>query len=205
MVKVGYFKTWKEVMFKPMDFFAKLPKKEKYAAGSKFFLKTYALMLLIIGVLAFLIFGIIFSVMGLIGSGNVFGLIFGTAGMVMVVLGILIGLPVILLMSWLMLFAGAGIIHLFVLLLGGKQGYVETFKVLAYSTAPALFGFIPLIGHAAAIYSIILQVFGIHKRHKMSMGRAVAVILLPLAILFVLFIIGYMVFIVSLIATRGFN
>ena len=105
---------------------------------------------------------------------------------------ILLAYPVVLLLQWAGLYIRAGMIHLFVLLLGGKGDYKETFKVSSYSFAPMLIGFIPVLGSLAGIYSFVLTIMGIHVRQKLSVGKAIAAVLLPTAVIilfiFILFI-----------------
>ncbi|MBU0460515.1 MAG: YIP1 family protein [Nanoarchaeota archaeon] len=195
---MGLFNTWKKVMFDPLEFYEKLPKKIGYREPSIFFLKIQAITLalmyllwLIIGAFFMLIFGAVGGPVGMLGDGFI-GLIFLFA---------LLLYPILLLFSWGMLFVSAGITHLFVLIFGGKQGYMETFKSIAYAMAPAVFSVIPIVNWAAGIYTIVLQVMGIKHRQKLSWGKSVAVILIPIAVLFVFLIIGYMVFIFSMFAT----
>jgi len=171
-----FFKTWKEVMFNPLNFYAKLPQKFRYREASIFYLKVNALILGIVALLILLFVAILSSTFGsLFGQSQVFA----QFGFMIVLLIIIIALPILLLINWGFLFLGAGIIHLFVLMFGSKQGYQETFKALAYSQAPAIFSIIPFIGYAAAVYSVILEIIGIKERHKLDWGRSVAVILIP--------------------------
>lgn len=186
-----FFKTWKEAMFNPMEFFEKLPKKIKYREPSIFFIKTnviltigwFLIMSLFIGFIATIFMGLAGATGSPIGGLSVFG---------MYILGFVILAPVMILLSWGFLWVGAGILHLFVLLFGGKKGYHETYKALAYSSAPMAFGFIPLINWAAYIYAIVLQVMAIHKRQELSIGKSIAVVLLPIAIVMVVVFIFYM-------------
>ena len=182
------FNSWKEVTFNPLEFYQKLPKKTKYRGPSLFYLKINALtlglmylLLLIIGAFFILFMGALGGPLGIIGGGF---------GLVALVIAVLL-YPLFLLLSWGLLFAGAGITHLFVLMFGGKQGYAETFKVQAYAVAPVIFSVIPYIGYAATIYTLVLEVIGIHHRQKLSWGKSVAVIILPIVILTVL-VIGIM-------------
>jgi len=173
---MGFFRTWKDVMFNPFNFYAKLPKKFRYREASIFYLKVNALLLGIISLVILFLAAILSSAFGsLFGQSQVFA----HFGFLIVLLIIIITIPVLLLLNWGFLFIGAGIIHLFVLIFGSKQGYHETFKVLAYSQAPNLFSIIPFFGYAAAIYSIILEIIGIKERHKLDWSRSVAVILIP--------------------------
>ena len=97
-----------------------------------------------------------------------------------------------------------GFFHLFVMLLGGKGGYENTYKVFAYSSTPSsLLGWIAgiffgfglggivvggLIYVALIIWALYLFVTGLSIVHKMTKLRALAVILIPVVILAILVI-----------------
>lgn len=186
---MGYFKTWTQVVFAPMEFWEELPKKIKYKEPTIFAIKTFAITT---GVIFFML-----AVMAALFSGITETIFGGTELAVLGTLGagvfflILLAYPVMLLLQWTGLYIGAGMIHLFVLLLGGKRDYEETFKVYSYSFAPMLIGFIPVLGSLARIYSLALTIMGVHVRQKLSVGKAIAAVLLPAAV-FILFIFSMM-------------
>ncbi len=189
---MGLFKTWKEVMFDPINFYGKLSKKEKYSEAAKYFLKVQAIAsaIIIIG------FGSILS--GLLMVRNaVSGGLGGNVGLILLML--ILTYPLMLLFAWGMLYVGAGILHLFVLLFGGKKGYVETFKVTAYSISPNIFGMIPFINYLAMAYALVLQVIGIKERQQLSWGKSAAAVLMPVGIGIVLAIIIYFTLMATLL------
>ncbi len=121
-------------------------------------------------------------------------------------LGVLMGLFFGLVMLFVGPFIGAAISHIGVLLVGGKQGYLATFKGLVYSQAAVavyyifaslLGGFALLVGEAAVIgvgvvsviiyviafvHSAVLVTIGVAHLHKISKIRAfVGAIVLPTA------------------------
>lgn len=60
------------------------------------------------------------------------------------------------------IFVGGAWLHIFVWALGGKKGYVQTVKSVMYGSTPSLLlGWIPIIGFIGAIWTIILDIFGI--------------------------------------------
>jgi len=199
---LGLFNTWKTVMFDPLKFYEKLSPKIMYKEPSIFYLKIQAITLGVIyfiGLLILAVFALIFiSLAEAVVSSPLGAISSGVVGIIILIA--LLTYPVILLFSWGMLFVSVGITHLFVLMFGGKQGYVETFKTVAYSMAPQIFCIIPLVGWAAMIYMIVLQTMGIKLRQKLSWGKSVAVILLPMAILLVLFLVVYFLFIFSILS-----
>jgi len=127
------------------------------------------------------------------------GISLGIGGIIFLVALLLF--PILLLLSWGMLFVSAGISHLFVLIFGVRQGSLETFKAKAYAMAPTIFSIIPFINWAAGIYTMVLEVIGIKHRQKLSWGKSVAVILIPIGVVFVLTMIFYLFFVFSVIGT----
>jgi len=123
-------------------------------------------------------------------------------------LSILIGTPILGLIG---LFIGAGLIHIFVYLLGGEHGYRTTFAVLAYATVlspiAAVFSLIPfiggLIGLLIALYGVYIEIKGLEIFQNMSTGRAAAAILLPAVIIFVIVFVLSIIFF-SLFAISNF-
>jgi len=115
---------------------------------------------------------------------------------------------IILLYAIVAIFVTTGIIHLFVLLMKGKEGFYQTFKVIAYGGTPkyllsiilspisiAVFPkfagmkqptpeyfawLVPvfILGAIAIIYEIYLWVIGTKKLHKLSTFRAFAAVFL---------------------------
>ena len=82
----------------------------------------------------------------------------------------------------LMLFVIAGILHVLLLIFGaGKQGYIATFRTIAYSQGSAVFNIIPLMGSMiATIWGIVLQVIGFKEAHRTTYGKVVlAIIVIP--------------------------
>ena len=83
-------------------------------------------------------------------------------------------------------FLWVGLMHLFVLLLGGKGRYIGTFNVLCYSAASQVLSIIPFVGPwVAGIWGLVVTVMGYKKVHQLSTGKAV----LAVALLFIIFFI----------------
>ncbi|AOV94688.1 hypothetical protein AQV86_02065 [Nanohaloarchaea archaeon SG9] len=132
---------------------------------------------------SFLLVGILNSLRtGVLGSG---GLTSTAISLVSGIVGGLIGL-----------FLGAAIIHLFVMLLGGENGYRETLAALAYasciSAVASLFLFVPVVGGIVnlvlGIFLIYVEIKGVEYFQGMSTGRAAAAVLLPATVLLLLII-----------------
>jgi hypothetical protein len=96
------------------------------------------------------------------------------------------------------LFIGAGIIHLLVMLIVGSRnaGFEATFRVGAYVAVTQLVAWlsaIPIIGIlisiAVFLYAIFLDVVGIREVHTTTTGKAALVVLIPVGVLFLLGVI----------------
>ncbi len=183
---MGLWLDWKNVMFDPQKFYKKLPAKEKYRKATIFYLTIEAIgtALVLLAFISFIFLGLMDdTTMGFFKSTFMSGL--GTG----LLTGILVlAFPIIILFSWGILYIGSAIVHLFVLLFGGKKGFVETFKANAYAAAPGIFSFIPWIGNVATVYSIILLIIGIKERQQLSLGKSIAAVLIPIGIVLLLII-----------------
>lgn len=99
----------------------------------------------------------------------------------------------------LFIFIGGAWTHLWVYLLGGRQGhsYRQTVKALAYGATPVyLVGWVPLavwlgsdligatvlIGALASIWALVVTIIGLRELHGITTGRAVAVSVLGIVI-----------------------
>lgn len=134
--------------------------------------KSLGLFAFAVGIMAALsmLIGMFFSTV--LRTGGIFG---GVGA----VYGIMIG--VIALVG---IFIYAGLTHAFVKMFGGTGSYTDTFNALAYSAAPStIVSWIPFVGFLAAIYAIILSIFGISEYHQLSKGKAFGALILT-AIIF---------------------
>jgi hypothetical protein len=98
---------------------------------------------------------------------------------------------ILMIFVWLlMLFIEAVWLHIFVYILGGRKGYIETLKTIGYGSTPFwLIGWIPIIGWIIGlIWSFILAILGVRELHEMSTGRAAGAVILALVV--ILIIIG---------------
>jgi hypothetical protein len=190
---MGFWDTWKAVMFEPMEFFQKMPKKVSISDASKYYLKIHAMLLgalAVVGLFFVAVFSTIFSIFG-----NE-GLLLGGAFFGIYALVILIGIPIMLLLSWGFMFVGAGLLHIMAGMFGSKEKYTESVKIVSYASTPNLLAFVPFVNYVVGIYSIVLQVMGTHKRHKLSIGKSIAVVLIPFGLYWALAMMIYIPLIV---------
>jgi hypothetical protein len=106
-------------------------------------------------------------------------------------------------------FIGQGIIYLLAKAFGGsgtflQQGYTYLLISVPIGIISSALGLVPFLGGLAAfglgIYGIVLQVFSLMAVHRLSGGKATAVVLIPIAVLFVLVIIGFIILFIIIAA-----
>ncbi len=92
----------------------------------------------------------------------------------------------------LLTFLIAAVLYLFsTQLFPGKGSYEASFRVLAYTNAVSLFGWIPVVGVLAALYGIYVSALGIMEVHNLDRGKAGVVIILTALVMVVLsFLLG---------------
>lgn len=77
------------------------------------------------------------------------------------------------------------VLHLLVLLLvpaERRRGPTATARALCYASGPTIFSAVPFLGTLVGmVWSVVLQVVGLREAHRTTTGRAVAIVLLPLA------------------------
>ncbi|MBN2094748.1 MAG: YIP1 family protein [Candidatus Aenigmarchaeota archaeon] len=96
-----------------------------------------------------------------------------------------------LLISFLM----AGLIHLWIMLFGGKEEYEKTYQIYAYSKTPSfLFGWIPFFSVLAEAYHVVLLIAGTHKIQGIERNRAIWMFAVPYLIYIAVSIIFLMQF-----------
>jgi len=158
--------------------------------------KYYAIWLLIYAILTAVIIALVFAALlpmfgGLIGDltdipglgwlGAGFGVLIAVMLIVMILIGGLIGL-----------FIWGAWVHLWVWLFGGRNGYDQTMKAIAYGATPNfLLGWIPFIGFIAGIWSLVVSIIGIRELHEIPTGRAagavIIALIIPMIIIFAIF------------------
>jgi hypothetical protein len=117
-------------------------------------------------------------------------------------MGVAIGAIVLVIVSLIMVFIIGGWLHLFVYLLGGRKGYLETVKALIFGSTPyMLIGWIPLVGIIiGGIWSLILSILGIRELHQISTGRAAGAVILAAIIIVIIIALIAAWFIISLVS-----
>ena len=80
------------------------------------------------------------------------------------------------------LLIGSAVQHLFLFLVGGaKRGFVATFRVQCYASAPLVLGIVPGCGSVVAVlWGLVLAIIGLSAAHGIGTGKAASAVLLPL-------------------------
>jgi hypothetical protein len=106
-------------------------------------------------------------------------------GFIGVGFGLVVCIILVPLFVALILFIGAAILHVCLMIVGGaKQPFETTFRVLCFalgSTYPLII--VPFCGGViAGIWGVVLQCIGLAKAHETDVGRAVLAVFLPLIV-----------------------
>lgn len=104
-----------------------------------------------------------------------------------------LGYPMGLLLS----FLSAALLHVWILIFGGRANYEKSYQLYVYSMTPdLLFGWIPVVSFVSWIYSLYLLIVGTQKVHGIKQMTAVLMYVVPIAILLV-FVAAAIAFVVS--------
>jgi len=192
----GLFGTLKAVLFSPREFFRAMP-----VTGG---LADPLLFALIVGMTGFMFS----TVWQTIFKGTFEGYLPSTLrssyqsfeGGGMVVYALLS--PFFLIIA---LFIGAGMLHLFLLMLkGARAGFEATFRVLAYSFATNAILAVPFCGGIIAwIWSLVVIIIGLKEAHETTGGKAAVAVLFPLFLCCGVVIMFMVLFMGALFASFG--
>ncbi|MFH8108712.1 MAG: YIP1 family protein [Candidatus Aenigmatarchaeota archaeon] len=85
-----------------------------------------------------------------------------------------LGVILILLISFII---GALYLHIFIKIFGGEGNFPSTMTAVAISSTPSfLLGWIPFVNIVGILYGIYIMLIGISILHKVSMGKALGII-----------------------------
>ncbi|MFC2143539.1 YIP1 family protein [Candidatus Aenigmatarchaeota archaeon] len=173
-VELGFFKKIKMAMFNPSYLFDSV-RGESIGGALLFHLAMNFIGVLILGLFLFTIGSFLTAMLSTIPFASMFAMI------IMLFFGIffVIFVVVFLISSIIGNFIGAGILHIFVKLFGGKGSYGATYKSTSYAAAPMIFLGIPLLNIISAFWSIVITIVGLSTLHKISRGRAALAFFTP--------------------------
>ena len=145
-------------------------------------LKYYVGIAAIFSALSAVLFAFASTLFGSMMGG--FGMMMGASAGIAGAISIFVMLLILMVIG---AFIGGAIVHIFVYLLGGRKGIVKTIIALMYGDTPyLLFGWIPLIGLIAAIWSLVLNVLGIRQFQELTTGKAILAILIPIIMMVII-------------------
>ncbi len=159
-------------------------------------LKYYAIIAAVYSALFALIFAFASSLFGSMMGYRNLGTMMGA--------GVGIGAAVFFFAMFLILaiagaFIGGAILHIFVYIVGGRKGIVQTIKAGMYGSTPSLLlGWIPFVSIIVAIWSLIVEIIGVRQLHELTTGRAILAVLIPiilgiiLALILAALLVAYM-------------
>lgn len=175
---MGFIEKAKMVLLNPKEFFNIMPVTGGYKDPIIFF-STIMIISLIIN--------------------SILGIIFANAK-----LGHLAVNTILLLVLFIpVFFIVALIYHTLLKIVGGNGSYESTFRVIAYSSAPSLFSWIPLVGLITGIYQLYINLVGYSKVHNISDTKALIVLLIPIIIFSIIIIIVIVVVGLSIFSNFG--
>ncbi|MEN6609679.1 MAG: YIP1 family protein [Methanoregulaceae archaeon] len=163
--------------------------------------KYFAVIVLIHAILSLVVAFILTAT----GSYAIFEVMVKQLGLVvMPLMGIVGAVIFVIIVEFLALFFAfvlGGWLHIWVYLLGGKKGYVQTVKALMLGSTPSmLIGWIPIIGTViGGIWSFILAILGVRELQEISTGRAIAAIVIAGIIVAAVACLFALLFILALI------
>ncbi len=113
---------------------------------------------------------------------------------VVIFFGVLIGGAVLTILFSLWL-------HLWVYLLGGRKGLLETAKAVIYGSTPGmLLGWIPFVGFLFCLWSIVLQIIGVRELQEMSSGKALIAMIIAVMVPLIILVLLAMYFFISMVS-----
>jgi hypothetical protein len=163
----AYFRTVKQCLASPANFFSNLPSDLGYWAPTLFGAISIAVPITFYVVL-------VQCLKGAAATRGLGWLIFLSA---FALLGALVFASICLLLASLL-------IHGFLMLLGGaRSGFQATFRALSYSQLTSLFCVIPLLGHLVGnLWGLYLSGVGLRQMHGTSTAKAFSVVLIPVLV-----------------------
>jgi len=95
-------------------------------------------------------------------------------------------------------------LHLWVYIVGGRKGIVQTAKAVMYGMTPGLLlGWIPFVGFIFCLWSIILQIIGIRELQEISNGQALLAMIIAVMVPLILIILLAMYLFIATFSTSS--
>lgn len=164
-----WWETAKMILFHPNQFFDEMREDAPLIEFLKFALLNFFIFGVLMGFIFYAQIGLEFMKLGEMSTlAGILGFAFIP---VLVVFALLFGVGYI--------FIVGAIIHVFLMMLGAKKGFEQTFKVFACFSVVFLFLWIPFLNFIFFIYGLYILIIGLSKLQEMSKLRVLIAILLP--------------------------
>ncbi|MHB1545556.1 MAG: YIP1 family protein [bacterium] len=206
--KTGFFKalfrTWKKSLFTPEIFYKELNDSESGIEAGIFRPYFYAIIFTYINLVFSFFWEVIFFKIGFYRNYAVLPKIplFFTDKNFMIlyiVIGVIFLLLLLGMLYTIFLTLFTIIIHGFVMLMGGKQGIKNTFRIIGYASGVGVFSIFPLFGYnISAAWFAALLIIGIKETNELSTARSITALLLPFIFLSLILV----VFFIKILAAR---
>jgi hypothetical protein len=170
----SYVNTVRDLVTRPADFFSGIARRGDF---------VNPLIFALIGVVVTAVIGGFLGILGaILGIGSR-----GVGGAFASLIGSILLLPIL---YTIVLFIGAGILHLLVMLIvkPATTGYEATFRVLSYSYVGQLVAWVPFLGPLVAAVATVV-IIGVREVHSTTTGKAALVVLIPLAVVLILLLV----------------
>jgi len=173
-------------MFSPSETFD-ASKEDTIGDALKYFVIILAIYAVLSAIIAALAISMLSGMLGMFGVPAMpFGAAMGPALAVSVFVVLLVG-------GIVGIFIGGVWLHLWVYLMGGRNGIEQTIKAVIHGDTPSLIlGWIPIINVIAGIWALIVGIIGVRQLHGLSTSKAILAVILaifiPAVIIGILFV-----------------
>ena len=200
--ETGFFKalylTWKKSLFSPEIFYEELNNtggQEEKSLSKPYF---YALLFTYINLVFSFFWEVVFFKIGFYRNYAVLPkipLFFENKSFIdiYIILGVIFLLLILGILYTIFLIILTIVVHGFVMLMGGKQGIRNTFRIIGYASGVGVFSIFPIFGYnISAAWFAALLIIGVKKTNGLSTSRSIMTLLLPfifLSLILVVFLI----------------
>lgn len=200
--ETGFFKalylTWKKSLFSPEIFYEELNntgEQEEKSISKPYF---YALLFTYINLVCSFFWEVVFFKIGFYRNYAVLPkipLFFENKSFIdmYIIIGVIFLLLILGILYTIFLIILTIVVHGFVMLMGGKQGIRNTFRIIGYASGVGVFSIFPIFGYnISAAWFAALLIIGVKKTNGLSTSRSIMTLLLPfifLSLILVVFLI----------------
>lgn len=200
--ETGFFKalylTWKKSLFSPEIFYEELNNtggQEEKSISKPYF---YALLFTYINLVCSFFWEVVFFKIGFYRNYAVLPkipLFFENKSFIdmYIIIGVIFLLFILGILYTIFLIILTIIVHGFIMLMGGKHGIRNTFRIIGYASGVGVFSIFPIFGYnISAAWFAALLIIGVKKTNGLSTSRSIMTLLLPfifLSLILVVFLI----------------